>query len=399
MKINKFWITIMALSLTLSSCGGSDDDPIKEPLPPEAPETPEKPDKPDVDVNNEWYKRADLSTESLIEHYWNGDGYFNYECDKKDGGGYSHSYWPQAHAMDVMIDAYIRTGSSKYRSYFSKWYTGVLKKNGNSTSYKNAYFDDMEWIALTMIRLYEVTGEQKYMTTAQQLWGWIKEGWNEQGGGGVAWVSDKLWSKNACSNGPAGLVATRLYQINKNEDDKKWAIKIYDWMREKLYDASKGKIYDNLDARTDKLATFSLSYNQGTFMGMCHDLYKITGEKGYMNDARKAANFCITDGSMLDVNNNVLRDEGETDGGLFKGIFIRYFVPLILDENLEANYRNKFLGFFTHNAEVLWDKGTDKSKILFGPNWAKQPSGTIYLSGHTSGCTMFEARAYYEIHK
>ena len=29
------------------------------------------------------------------------------------------------------------------------------------------FYDDMEWIALTMIRLYEVTDEAKYLDTAQ----------------------------------------------------------------------------------------------------------------------------------------------------------------------------------------------------------------------------------------
>ena len=43
-----------------------------------------------------------------------------------------------------------------------------------------------------------------------------------------------------------------------------------------------------------------------------------------MKDARKAANFGISNSSMIDTGNNLLRDEGDGDGGLFKGIFMRY---------------------------------------------------------------------------
>ena len=63
--------------------------------------------------------------------------------------------------MDVLIDAYIRTHDAKYKDCFDKWYAGINSKNGGS--YWNNFYDDMEWIALTMIRLYEVTDEAKYL--------------------------------------------------------------------------------------------------------------------------------------------------------------------------------------------------------------------------------------------
>lgn len=53
----------------------------------------------------------------------------------------------------------------------------------------------MEWIALTMIRLYEVTDENKYLETSQEMWNEIKTGWNDYAGGGIAWTHDQLWSK------------------------------------------------------------------------------------------------------------------------------------------------------------------------------------------------------------
>jgi hypothetical protein len=45
------------------------------------------------------------------------------------------------------------------------------------------------------------------------------------------------------------------------------------------------------------------------------------------------------------------------------------------------------------NAETLWLKGTDRSKIIFNNNWATQPGPTGYLNPQLSGCMLMEAMA------
>lgn len=308
----------------------------------------------------DWDAAADSSSVTLIDRFWNTEeNYFNYG---NDGSIKDFHCWPQAHAMDVMIDAYNRTGDSKYSDLFDKWYVGIKAKNGGS--YWNNFYDDMEWIALTMIRLYEVTDENKYLETSQEMWNEIKTGWNDYAGGGIAWTHDRLWSKNACSNGPAALIAARLYRINGNQEDLDWAVNIYKWERENLFNPATGAIYDNVNGETGELSTLSLSYNQGTFLGAAYELYKITGEESYLKDARKAANFGISNSSMIDTGNNLLRDEGDGDGGLFKGIFMRYYVQLIMEPNLDPIYKKKFITFFNNNAEILWRKGINKLDLL-----------------------------------
>lgn len=262
----------------------------------------------------DWSAAADSASSTLPERFWNEEGYFNYE---NDGNGTGFQYWPQAQAMDVIIDAYLRSGNTKYSDLFTPWYEGIKVKNGNS--YWNNFYDDMEWIALTMVRLYETTQDEKYLNTAKELWGYIEGGWNEEyGGGGIAWKSDQRWSKNACSNGPAALLAMRLYSVTQDEVYKNWGIKIYAWLRENLFNKATGAVYDNLNGETGEIGSFSLSYNQGTFLGAAHELYKVTGEANYLKDARKAAYFCISDAGMIDSGNNVLRDEGSGDGGFSK---------------------------------------------------------------------------------
>lgn len=346
----------------------------------------------------DWNEAATASTDALISEFWNEEqGYFNYNSGVTDGI-YDNNYWPQAHAMDVVIDAFVRNNDSRYSDLFDKWYEGVKKKNGGS--YYNNFYDDEEWIALTMLRLYEVTSDQKYLNTALDLWADITTAWNtDYAGGGMAWTHDQPWQKNACSNGPASLIACRLYELDGQKPEYlEWAQRIYNWQRTVLFNPATGAVSDGLNGATETLSDVCLTYNQGTFLATCHRLYSITDDIIYLKDARRCANYCIS--HLIDAGNNVLRDEGSGDNGLFKGIFMRYFLDFIQEPDLESHYRNKFSTFFCNNAAILWSQGiADKRQILFGPSWTVGPMGSTQLTSMTSGCTLMEMRARYEIGK
>jgi predicted alpha-1,6-mannanase (GH76 family) len=333
-----------------------------------------------------WSAAADSSSTALITSFWNASGkYFNTD----NHGNQGFQYWPQAHALDVLIDAYVRTGNNTYKNYIDQWFEGVRIKNGNR--WWNEYYDDMEWIALALLRAYDATQETKFKDAAMEIWGYIKTGWNDQAGGGIAWKSDQPWSKNACSNGPASILAARLYQRFQDEADQEWAFKIYNWEKETLFNAQNGAIDDNIDARTNKIGDWKFTYNQGTFIGTAIELFKITNEKAYLNDAVLAANYTL--GSLVNSSDALLKDEGGGDGGLFKGIFIRYFVELIQQERLDASDKKRYLQFFKHNAETLWTAGTYKQLVLFSPYWKRKPTAETGLTEQESGCMLIEGAA------
>lgn len=286
----------------------------------------------DMVATTDWQAAADQSTAALIDYFWNADrGYFNEQSGTASGDGWN--YWPQAHAMDVVVDAYRRTGDAAYRTMMDSWYAG----------------------------------------------------------GGLAWKHTQPWSKNACSNAPGSLLTLRLYAVEGADDDLAWAKKVYDWTRENLFNPATVAVYDNINGTTGDINTVSLTYNQGTFMASALLLYRITGDEIYLKDARRAANYCIS--SCIDTSNNVLRNEGEGDGALFKGIFMRYFVDLIKEPALDQSFRNKFVTFLNNNAATAWTKGiADKRQILYGPDWTQGPQGFTSLNAQTSGATLMEAK-------
>lgn len=376
-------LALIFTSLSFSSCSSDDKDVYAYGEP----------------IAYDWSLAADSATNALINKFWNEDGnYFNYANDSKN---LEFHYWPNAHAMDVLVDAYLRTNDSKYSAYFDKWLAGIKVKNGNK--YKNDYIDDMEWNALTMLRIYNITKDQKYLDTTLELWGYIIGQWSDVQGGGIRWTVEdgKTFTKNACSNGPAAILAARLYKLTKDEVYLDWAKKIYDWEKQTLVISSTGEVKDNIICEGSDAGTVSgvaLTYNEGTYLGAGVELYDITKDVVYLNDARRTAIYTV---SNL-VSNNILRNEGEGDNGLFKGIFIRYFLELIQVKDLDESYRTKFVNILQNNAYSAWTSGVNKigtydDILMFGPSWESAPIGQTQLTSQASGCMLIEAKAAYEL--
>jgi len=335
----------------------------------------------------DWNKAADSSTGFLINNYWNASpGYFN-----KSNVDPVFNYWPQAHGLDVLVDAYTRTGSDHYKTLMSQWFKGVKQKNGNT--FINHFYDDMNWNALALLRAYMATKDDSYKEAAQSVWTDIKTGWNDKEGGGIAWNKSQTSYKNTPANAPAAILAARLYQQFKNTEDLNWAEKIYKYQKDSLYNASTGFVYDGLNANGDgQRSDWAFTYNQGVMIGAALELYHITKDPVYLNDATTIADHTLNS-SDLTTADRLLKDEGEGDGGLFKGVFVRYFTQLILEPDLEEAIRKRYLSFFKLNAETLWFAGTNKTLGLFGTYWNTAPAATSDLTTEESGAILIEAAA------
>ena len=357
------------------------------------------------DAPGHWATIAEYSSRSLITNFWNSEnGYFNHLTESDYWG---HHYWPQAHGLDVLVDAYLRSGDAFYRDLFMPWLTGVHRANGNQ--WTNNYIDDMQWIGLAALRGYQATGIPEFLTAVRDVWDGtddnmdshhatfgIKRAWVDDEVGGIFWESRRhRHSRNACSNAPAAILAAHLYQAFGDPEDLYWAKKIYHWQRNLLFNPETGAVYDNIDTNTGEInRRWIFTYNTGTHLGAALELYNITGDRAYIYDAMKAADFTIT--TLINTDDNILRSEGRGDGGLFKGIFIRNFTQLIMSDALPEEVRERYITFLTRNAEALWNYGTTKPYILFGPYWKTSPGDHTGLTEHLSGVMLMEAMALLE---
>ncbi|WP_423127150.1 glycoside hydrolase family 76 protein [Gaoshiqia sp. Z1-71] len=387
--MKKYCFLLISAIMILSSCEEKDDAIVVETLPP-------------VDFS----LAVDISTKTLCEYFWNDNRqYFNSATNTDN---WENNYWPQAHALDVLTDAYLRTGDNTYLYYFNNWLDGVRRANGGR--WTNPYIDDMQWIALAAFRAYKATGKDAFLDLCWQVWEgddrWppsdlagragIRNAWTEgakNGYGGFFWNAANEWrlSKNACSNAPAAIFTAWLYNEFNTEEYREWALKIYEWQKDYLFNPITGAVGDALDA-SDMSVTWSsnFTYNQGTFLGAALELYKITGERSYLSDACKAADFTMN--SLSNTTDQLLRNEGSGDGALFKGIFVRYFVKLIMQNDLNERDRSRYIRFLKHNGETLWREGLSPD-FLIGPYWKEKPQLHTGLNEQLSGCMLFEALA------
>ena len=361
---------------------------------------------------------ADNLVGSLIQNFWGASFaetpdryYFNKKSRQADMG--TGDYWPQAHAIDVVTDAYVRTKDEKYYRLYDLWWQGMPRFNFDAWKGRrfhddpwwNAFVDDMEWHCLALIRIYEATQETRYLNKARQIYGdWIWSQWSpeneEPWHGGITWKTDVRRSKNACSNGPAAIIAARLskfaevdagYEKNKpKETYLDEALRIYRWERQYLWNAQNGAIYDNMN-QDGRLGRFSLSYNQGTFIGAAVELYQLTGDASLLDDAVLTARY--TTGPMSERNGGVLPDATDGDGGLFHGIFFRYLANLIVLPELDNGVRRELADYMQHSAEVMMTQGVNPQTNIYGGRWREQQPAEIpsALTPQLTACMLMEA--------
>ena len=282
-----------------------------------------------------WSAAADYATGTLADNFWRvpDNGFvgkqppYHFTNGVKGAEDFPNNYWPQAHGMDVFIDAYLRAqreGDSEaeafYKECFDKGYrdpigTGEVKKQTGilwtsygmkkyadiSACFGNQFVDDMEWHALTLIRLYEATGEAVYLREAQKLYAQIWKAWDLPaardigGNGGFIWCYGKEntaqgLAKNACSNAPGCLAAIRLHEVKRRTpaaryradshpdyadfDYLKNAETVYEWITRELFNRETGQVYGSFSQKKGKMTAYSLTYDQGTFLGAAHLLYR-----------------------------------------------------------------------------------------------------------------------------
>jgi len=329
-------------------------------------------------MQNIYHNYADEAQENLIKNYWNEQsGIFYDKFPRKTAD--ILNYWWMAHAIDALADAFIRTGDAKFKDYADKTLDAVIARNNGSIV--NDYYDDMQWMALALLRLYDRTFEGKYLAHVRELWADITGGWNGHCGGGIAWRKPQLNYKNTPANAPAAILAARLYNTLGSPEYLDWSVKLFAFVDARLTDAQTGQIWDGMnregDGRIDKQWCFT--YCHGVYIGAAVELYKITHEQDYLGKAMRTAKFALerfTRGGIF------VTEQGEGDGGMFKGILLRYLAELYKIVPDCAQIRDVILA----NAAALRESGT-AADGRYGKSWLKAPEPhegfdlTVQLSG------------------
>lgn len=350
----------------------------------------------DVNSNDDqfqydWSATADSIQDATYNQFLGSQGTFI----ANNAGDNTFHYWPNGHALHILVDGYVRTNDASYLPKMKALVNGIKSKNGNT--YQNVFNDDMLWLANACVRAFVATNDSEYKDIAEFLWNDIIVSYSDVFGGGITWKKDTPKLKNAVSNGPAIVLAMRLYALDNNPLYLDWAKDLYEWEKSTLVDPVTGLVWDNIEEVNGVVTVkkdWVFTYNMGTWIGSGIRLYQVTGEEVYLFDAVKSAKSLMVSPKL--TTEGLLRDEGEGDGGLFKGVLIRYFTDLILLPDLNINDRNAFVKFFKFNVETFHSKGLSKPGMLAGHNWRVAPTGKVDLTTQLSGVMLIEAAAILE---
>lgn len=199
------------------------------------------------------------------------------------------------------------TGYKNTIENFEKYYRSGA--NGNSiggygsttngtTGGGTRFYDDNAIVGISLLEANKIAPDANYMTRCKKIVQFLKSGIDDTFGGGMWWNEDEKHitgnvnsNKPTCSNGFAALFLLEYYNVcdaTEKQDVLETAKKLYAWLRNNLYDAST-KCYWN-DKNASGAINYTIwTYNTGMMIQNGIRLYKITGDKKYLDEAIASA--------------------------------------------------------------------------------------------------------------
>ena len=359
----------------------------------------------------EWGTIADRAQQALTDRFQSrlfGAKLLRNTAPLRASSLFTFNYWWLAHAVEVRVDGAERRGGrgtlggpARVR-LAQQTYAGIRCRNHGLF---NHYFDDMGWLALAALRLYDLTAESRYLDDAVALWQHIADHGafdrrpDTVPSHGIAWRDSQLDYRNAPTNGAFAILSARLATRSASPRFDDAAARTLDFVgttfvsgTDDLADLVADGVNRLGDGKLDD--TWLFTYNQGLYIGALVEAFDRTGEPDLLSRAARTAAATrarlAPTGLFLSESAN-LTERGGGDAGLFKGIFFRY-LELLLERLGSADDSRMLAAFFTANTDQL----RSTALPLASDTWSETPGPTTALSTQLAAVMSLEARARYE---
>lgn len=309
---------------------------------------------------------------------------------------WSWNYWWQAHYLDAVVDAGLRSRGSDRLAWLrrgERLLTSVAIRNLGR--FPNAFYDDMAWLALAAHRLGELsaqaTGRRSRIASRAvgTLAARLRQGQTSDLGGGLWWNTTRDF-KNAPATGPAALFFARTGETARAHD-------LIEWLYAELLDSETGLIRDGIRIEPGgarRLVPDIYTYNQGTTLGALLEL----GDDRSLSRAAELVGAVEKHCTTTAYGPSVLIVHGGHDGGLFTGILARYLALAAGDTRLAPAVRHSAATLVLGTAEALWAARAPRrhgaEQVLTFPVVPGVPDTglpAIELSTQVQAWTIFEA--------
>jgi predicted alpha-1,6-mannanase (GH76 family) len=268
-------------------------------------------------------------------------------------------YWWQAHLLDCMVDAQLRSPERRRARAIAALVRGIRLHNAGS--WLNRYYDDVAWLGLAVQRAGLLAGRSGLPALAA-ITNRLHEGWTEGAGGGIWWRREDDF-KAAPANGPAAILLAR-------DGQSAFAAAISDWMADTLIDPDSGLVRDGVRVASDgsirAVEPYIYTYCQGVYLGACVELIERDGHHRFTDRA-----MAIVDAMTHRLADplGVLPGSGGGDGGLFAGISARYLTDAALRVPELAGPAARIV---RSSATAVWDGRAEvRGGPVFSAEWSR----------------------------
>jgi predicted alpha-1,6-mannanase (GH76 family) len=372
-------------------------------------------------------------------------------------------WWNSANAITALVDYMAVTGDRSYlepvvantftrapgthRPVYARRMSPAWPffrfSRGAYEGFTNAFYDDEGWWALAWLDAFDLTGEEKYLAAANDIFLDMAAGWDDYWGGGIYWgkcdggpdrtgasAVPRGWAvgyKNAIANELFIAAAAGLGLRYRGRpagpglagpaqpDYLDWARRGWAWFNSAppagvaMINAG-GLVNDSPNQHGVNDNSQSVwSYNQGVILSGLRELAELSGDQAYLGSAEQIADAFIknpwrpraaTGGqahpSESGVIDGVLHEHNDcgpggcaparppgVDSTMFKGIFVRHLARLYRKTRKPA-----YQEFITANAQSALAHMSEQH--LFGANWAAPAEPTDFVR-QTAGLDLMNA--------
>lgn len=229
----------------------------------------------------------------------------------------------------------------------------------------SSYYDDEGWWALGWIAAYDITGNQQYLTEAEEIFNDMQAVFgktncssNSGGTGGIWWDRSQTYV-NAIANELYLSVAAHLANRVKTGNYKALALQQWKWFLGSGMINSDNLINDGLGSSCENNDGTVWSYNQGVVLGGLAELSKATGDSQYITKAQTIADAAIASLAPDGILHEVCEPNCGSDGPQFKGIFARNLMLLQQTSSVP-----RYATFLENNAESIWNTDRNANNAL-----------------------------------
>ncbi len=315
--------------------------------------------------------RADAATNALVTHFWDSGQSYLRDADPSDGK--VAGYWIVAEAFDAVLDAVQRSGGSEFHKWIDTFYRAQ-----DARGWQRDYFDDENWMALALIRAYDVTHDAKYLSRAESLFEDIEA--NGRTSSGVWWNRAHTQKATASNFGPA-ITAARLNERTGKASYATAAVQMYDYWYSTMVDMKTSQVADHRNAN-GSVDWSKFTYDTGLAIGASIELWKVTGKAGYLSHAHAFGSFLIHEQVESSTYGNVLSDGPHCTGDChaFKGIAFRFLMKLFTLDKSQTQYHDVLKA----SVRAIWYEARNGKSNIFASDWAGSAPSSTSLAADAS---------------